>query len=566
MIRRLLRALHGAALYLFVLLHGLPALAGDCPDWSPERTAHEIHALAERIRTWDAAYHRDGQPLIDDTLYDQARARLATWNQCFPAAARHSPPPLAAAAGPLAHPLPHTGLTKLDGRAALERWSAGRSDLWVQPKVDGVALSLVYRDGSLVQAISRGDGRHGQDWTASARQIAAIPRRLASGPGRLVLQGELYWRLDAHVQAHSGGAGARARVAGLLARQALDPAEGAHIGLFVWDWPEGPAEMPARQAALRRLGFDSPDYTHAVRDAEEIAHWREHWYRQALPFASDGIVIRQGRRPPAARWRAEPPHWAVAWKYPAEQALAEVRAVEFRIGRRGRITPLLHLQPLQLDGRRIARVSAGSLPRWRQLDVRPGDQVAVRLAGLSIPRLDGVVWQAAERVPLTLPDPARHHPLSCWRSREAGCAGQFHARLVWLGGPQGLALDGVGAGTWQALQEAARLDGLLDWLTLSEAQLAALPGFGERRAATLWRSLQTARQRPFQRWLRALGLPPSGNARLADDWESLTARNAADWQAAGASRRQAGALQAFFAHPEVGALRRQLQASGVAGF
>jgi len=563
--RRFLRALHGAALALPLLLHCTASLADACPDWSPARADRELRSLATQIVQWDAAYHRDGQSLVDDARYDQARARLTQWNRCFPAAAR-VPDALAAAAGPVEHPLAHTGLAKLDDVAAMEAWIAGQDDLWVQPKVDGVAVSLVYQDGALAQAISRGDGRHGQDWTANARRIAAVPATLASGRGRLVLQGELYWRLHGHVQAEAGSGGARARVAGLLARQALSEEEGAGVGLFVWDWPDGPADMAGRLAGLRRLGFDSPQFTHAVAHADDIARWREHWYRRPLPFASDGIVIRHGQRPPAERWQAAPPHWAVAWKYPAEQALAEVRAVEFRIGRRGRITPLLHLEPLQLDDRRIARVSAGSLARWRQLDVRPGDQVAVRLAGLSIPRLDGVVWQTDERTALTVPDPARHHPLSCWQAQEAGCAGQFHARLVWLSGRRGLALDGIGPGTWRTLQDSGQLRGLLDWLTLGEAQLGALPGFGAQRAATVWRSLQAARQRPFHTWLRALGLPPAGRTQLAEDWATLAARSETDWQAAGASLRQARQLQAFFAHAEVGALRTRLQSAGVAGF
>lgn len=560
--RRLL-ARPGAALALALLLS--PLAHADCPDWPQPRAAREMQTLTERIEGWDSAYHRDGQSPIDDTLYDQARARLTQWNQCFPALARE-PHALAAASGPLAHPVAHTGLAKLEDAAAMEAWVAGQNDLWVQPKIDGVAVSLIYEGGRLAQMISRGDGRHGQDWTASARRIPAIPSELPDAPARLVLQGELYWRLERHVQAEHGGAGARARVAGLLARQTLSAADGQSIGLFVWDWPEGPAAMAERLADLRRLGFDSPAYTQAVTHADDVARWREHWYRQELPFASDGIVIRHGQRPPATRWRAEPPYWAVAWKYPAEQALAEVRQVEFRIGRSGRITPLLHLEPVQLDGRRIARVSIGSLKRWRELDVRPGDQVAVRLAGLTIPRLEGVVWQASERPPLPVPDPARHHSLSCWRASEADCAGQFQARLMWLGGRQGLALDGVGPATWRSLQEAGLIDDLLDWLLLEEARLAALPGFGKTRAASLWHSLQAARQRSFRTWLRALGLPPAGRTQLAEDWATLATRTAADWQAAGASPGQARQLQAFFSHPQVGKLRGQLQAAGVAGF
>lgn len=562
--RRLTPTLRGAILAL--LLAGSGGIrAADCPPWPSTRAGHEIATLAERIAAWDTAYHRDGQSPVTDSIYDQARARLADWNRCFPSAAQ-APAALSSAAGPLAHPVAHTGLAKLEGRAALEAWIAGQDDLWVQPKVDGVALSLIYENGTLSRAISRGDGRSGQDWTAAARQIAAIPPRLDSGPGRLVLQGELYWRLAGHVQAEAGGAGARARVAGLLARQQLSGAEGEGIGLFVWEWPDGPAGMAERLAGLRRLGFDSPDYTRAVRHPDDIAAWRERWYRQPLPFASDGIVIRHGRRPPPGRWRSEPPHWAVAWKYPPAQALATVRDVEFRIGRSGRITPLLHLDPVRLDSRAISRVSVGSLGRWRELDIRPGDQVAVRLAGHAVPQLDGVAWHGAERRAVQFPDPARHHPLSCWRSSESGCAEQFHARLVWLGGRQGLDLDGIGPGTWQALQDAGLLTGLLDWLTLEEARLAALPGFGARRAGKVWRSLQAARQRPFARWLRGLGMPPAGNARLASDWATLAARSATDWQQAGASAAQTARLAAFFAHPEVVELRGRLQAAGVAGF
>lgn len=554
-----------AAAALTLLLASLPSLAEPCPDWPAARAARELQALAGQIEHWDHAYHRDGQSLVADDLYDQARERLAAWNRCFPRAARH-PQALAAAAGPLAHPVAHTGLAKLADGAAVEAWSAGQSDLWVQPKVDGVAVSLIYEDGALVQAISRGDGRHGQDWSAAARRIAAIPQQLAEAPAQLLLQGELYWRLDGHVQAEAGGAGARARVAGLLARQALEAADAAQIGLFVWDWPDGPESMDERLATLRRLGFDSADYSRAVQHADDIARWREHWYRQPLPFASDGIVIRHGSRPPGSAWQASPPHWAAAWKYPPVQALAEVRAVEFRIGRSGRITPLLQLQPVQLDDRRISRVSTGSLRRWQQLDIRPGDQVALRLAGHSVPQLDGVVWQAAERPLLSVPDPARHHPLSCWRASEPGCRSQFAARLQWLGGRQGLALGGIGAGTWQTLQEAGLVDGLVDWLRLQPAQLAALPGFGSQRAGQVWQSLQEARQRPFARWLRALGLPPAGETRLADDWTSLARRDSAAWQDAGASRAETARLQAFFAHPQVGALRRQLQDAGITGF
>src|SRR6202035_1695956 len=102
-----------------------------------------------------------------------------------------------------------------------------------------------------------------------------------------------------------------------------------------------------RLAGLKAMGLsDSVTYTHPVKTIEDVKRWREQWYRHAMPFAADGTVVRQGHRPPASTWQAAPPDWAVAWKYPAASALAEVRAVDFTVGRSGRITPVLELAPV----------------------------------------------------------------------------------------------------------------------------------------------------------------------------------------------------------------------------
>jgi DNA ligase (NAD+) len=547
---------------LFLALCAGHVAAAPCPDWPAEQARRELAALAAQLADWDDAYHRQGRSPISDELYDQSRQRLEDWQACFPAEAATAATPLQGAGGPVAHPVAQTGLAKLRDADAVRTWMAGRDDLWIQPKVDGVAVTLVYRDGRLQKAISRGDGRSGQDWTARARLIGAVPQHLPRND-ELILQGELYWRVADHVQARDGGNGLRGLAAGAMARGTLDEPRARQVGLFVWDWPNGPASMTERLRGLRAMGFaDSVALTLPLRTLEEASQWRERWYHQPLPFASDGVVLRQGQRPAGDSWIAEPPSWAAAWKYPPRQALAQVRAVQFQIGRTGRITPLLQLQAVELDGRQVRRVSLGSLQRWRELDVRPGDQVAIALAGLTIPRLDAVVWRSQQRMVLQVPDPAQHHALSCFRPTP-GCASQFAARLQWLGGKQGLALPGVGAGTWEKLQ----LQGLLDWLALADEELARRPGFGPRSAASLSASFASARQRPFAQWLRALGLPPSGSAPLQDGWTALAAREAADWDAyAGIGATRAAQLAAFFRHPEVLQLREQLQRSGIKGF
>ncbi|VVP79031.1 NAD-dependent DNA ligase LigB [Pseudomonas fluorescens] len=553
-------------LFLFVLLNlmYLTGYASQCPNWALTQAQREITTLQKQIDQWDDAYHREGRALIADELYDQSRLRLNQWRQCFKLPM--APESLRTASGAIAHPIAHTGLDKLHKAEAVEAWLRNRKDVWVQPKVDGVAVTLIYRAGVLQQAISRGDGVNGQDWTASARNIDAIPQRLKQ-PLDVLVQGELYWRLNEHVQARAGSVNARAVVAGLMGRKSLSTEEGAGIGLFIWDWPQGPADLPERLSTLAALGFATTmPYSYPVQQLAEAQKWREQWYRSPLPFATDGIVLRQSQRPPAERWQARAPYWAIAWKYPFAQALAEVRKVHFKIGRTGRITPVLELIPVMLDDREIKRVSASSLKRWQALDIRPGDQVAISLAGLTIPRLDSAVVRTSERAAINVPNAKDFHALSCWQPTP-GCESQFLSRLTWLSGKQGLAMQNVGRGTWEKLLETGRVKHLLDWLTLDEPELANIAGFGERSSARLMHSFRSARQRPFAQWLKALGMPPTGGANLPDSWQALAQRDTEQWQKeVGIGAGRAAQLSAFFRDAQVLALSEILRTAGIDGF
>lgn len=484
---------------LLLLLTCLSAHSvADCPP--PE----QLQALHTRLAEWDDHYHRQGISLVSDEIYDQARQRLDRWQYCAGA----TPPadPLATARGLIRHPVAHTGLDKLPDEGSVAAWLQSRTGVWVQPKIDGVAVTVIYRAGRFSQLLSRGDGVQGHDWTRHAQAIAAIPRQLPH-PMDLILQGELYQIMTAHVQAKAGSRNARSQVAGWMARTTLTPDQGASIGLFAWDWPLGPPTLEQRLERLADLGFADPQaFSQPVLTVQQAAHWRDLWYRTALPFATDGVVLRQSLRPPAQRWQAKAPHWIAAWKYPAAQILTEVRDVVFGVGRSGRITPVLELQPVRLDDRWVRRVSVGSFKRWQQLDIRPGDQVSVELAGLTIPRLGAVVWQTPQRAALVIPAPGQFHPLSCWE-RVPGCERQFHARLNWLSGKGGLALPNVGPGTWDHLVSAVPMHGLLDWLAIDEAALIQL--LGPVRGRQVQHSFDLARKRSFNEWLKALGMPPS---------------------------------------------------------
>lgn len=547
-----------------LLLSTLPFLAGaeDCP----EEARSQVGTLAEQIKLWDDNYHRLGQSPVSDELYDQARQRLVHWQNCFPKIRLAPDKPLASSRGTRPHPVVHTGLAKLLDEEAVGEWLKTRHDLWIQPKVDGVAVTLVYRKGSLSQLISRGDGLLGQDWSTAARKIPGIIQHLPE-PIDLVLQGELYWRLDDHVQSADGGLNARSKVAGLMNRRHLGVADASRIGVFVWAWPDGPADFAERLATLARWGFtDSGRYSQRIQNITEAAHWRGYWYNHPLPFASDGVVLHQASHTPAKRWQASAPYWAVAWKYPAAKALALVRKVQFKIGRTGRITPILELESVRLDDRQISRVSVGSLKRWQAMDIRPGDQVSITLAGQVIPRVDQVILRNETRVPVQVPNARDFHALSCWQL-DHGCEEQLLARLTWLSSNQGLSLPQIGRETWSTLIQAGVIAGFLDWLTLDAAELANIDGLSDRSRARVLESFQSARQRPFAQWLKALGIPPSARNELNGDWQTMAARNAQAWLATdGIGPRRAAQLSAFFRDPQVQALAETLRMAGVDGF
>ena len=551
-------------LTLMLLLNTPQAWATSCPDWTPQQAEAEVAQLRATLARWDEHYHRQGVTLVADELYDQSRERLNHLQQCF--AVGSSPSPLTSARGPVPHPVPHTGVDKLADRQAVGRWLTGKTGVWVQPKVDGVAVSLTYQQGRLVQLTSRGDGVHGHDWSRHLPQLDAVTRQLPM-PIDLHLQGELYLRLNEHVQAQAGSANARGTVAGLLARKQMTAEQGNTIGLFVWGWPQGPDQQAERLAQLEQLGFpDSQRYSIAIDTLEDAAHWREHWYRSPLPFATDGVILRQGSRPPAERWQAKAPYWIAAWKYPYVQALAEVRDVRFRVGRTGRVTPIVHVQPVTLDDRRITQVSLGSLARWKTLDIGPGDQVAISLAGLTIPRLDHVVHRAVERQTLAAPAPEQHHAHSCWQASE-GCEEQFIARLTWLGGKQGLALPRTGPGTWRRLVEAGLVTSMTDWLHLDAERLQQVPGISSLAAAQLLGSFDQARSRPFDQWLRGIGAPVSKHLQLTGGWPELASRSTGQWQTVpGIGAKRSRQLVDFFAAPEVQAIAARLAKTGIEGF
>ncbi|HFK5735615.1 TPA: NAD-dependent DNA ligase LigB [Enterobacter sichuanensis] len=540
--------------------------AAVCPVWSQAKAEKEIASLSAQIKRWDDAYWKQGVSEVNDDVYDQLNARLTQWQSCF--GNDNSANTLPALTGSVTHPVAHTGVRKVASKDALAQWMHGRTSLWMQPKVDGVAVTLVYRNGILAQAISRGNGLKGEDWTAQVRLIPSVPKNVSGELANSVLQGELFWLREGHVQRQMGGMNARAKVAGAMMRQ-KDKAPLNQIGIFIWAWPDGPQMMQNALTALSQAGFAlTARYTVPVQTVEAVEKQRLAWQNAALPFATDGIVVRSSDVPPGDSWLPGEGNWVVAWKYSPAAQVAEVRDIRFTVGRTGKISVVATLEAVQLDDKQVQRVSLGSVARWQRLDIAPGDQIQVSLAGQGIPRFDKVVWRGTDR---QKPEPpaTRFHSLSCFYASPE-CMEQFFARLTWLSSKQVLNIEGLGESGWRTLWQAHQFEHLFSWLLLTQAQLQATPGFSSARGLALWHQFNLVREQPFIRWLMALGVPlTQASLKAMGDvtWQKLSGRNAKDWQTLpGTGEEKARKIVAFIHDPGVAGLALWLGQQGVPGF
>ena len=500
-----------------------------CPAWSPARAQEEISRLQQQIKQWDDDYWKEGKSEVEDGVYDQLSARLTQWQRCFGNETRDVMiPPLN---GAVMHPVAHTGVRKMADKNALSLWMRERSDLWVQPKVDGVAVTLVYRDGKLNKAISRGNGLKGEDWTQKVRLISAVPQTVSGPLANSTLQGEIFLKREGHIQQQMGGINARAKVAGLMMRQGNSDTLNS-LAVFVWAWPDGPHLMTDRLKDLATAGFTlTQTYTRAVKNADEVAHVRNEWWKAKLPFVTDGVVVRAAKEPESRHWLPGQAEWLVAWKYQPVAQVAEVKAIQFAVGKSGKISVVASLAPVMLDDKKVQRVNIGSVRRWQEWDIAPGDQILVSLAGQGIPRIDDVVWRGAERTKPTPPE-NRFNSLTCYFASDV-CQEQFISRLVWLGSKQVLGLDGIGEAGWRALHQTHRFEHIFSWLLLTPEQLQNTPGIAKSKSAQLWHQFNLARQQPFTRWVMAMGIPLTRAALNASDersWSQLLFSTEQFWQ------------------------------------
>ncbi len=283
------------------------------------------------------------------------------------------------------------------------------AEVLVQPKIDGVAVELVYRYGQLVQATTRGDGCRGIDITRHIRHMPLIPAMLGHDQ-EVILHGELFARLDRIDPVFLAQyVSARHLVAGQLNRSKSDSAVLSTFDFFPWHWLNSPfADDLESVKALAQMGFSLPiEHTHKVQSFAQVRQrLADYGENEGFPFLMDGIVIKVASTALRKQWgwSGGTPNWALAWKFSGPDAVSSVTKVIFSTGRTGRITPVVHINPVHIGNRTVTRVSLGSIENLKRLDLAIGDLVSVSLKGHATPVFGQVLLRPQTRMYPGYPD------------------------------------------------------------------------------------------------------------------------------------------------------------------
>ncbi|MGG4609311.1 NAD-dependent DNA ligase LigB [Providencia sp. Me31A] len=472
-----------------------------CQRQSRISVERESHRLGEQLQQWNQAYRISGNSPVSDDVYDQLFNLWRSLQRC-----QQLPEELPDVMYPkqslfVQHPIPHTGLKKLN-EMEIYHWIESRDNIWLQPKIDGVAVSLVYDHGQLISMISRGNNAKGLDWREKADFLPAIPKKI-DYLGSLVLQGELFWQMKEHIQSVKGGMNARNKVAGWLMREGRPSSFEHDIGVFIWAWPKGDGDLKKQLASLTAMGFPlAEQYSHKIESKVQAKQLREHYYKSALPFATDGVVLKSFPTPTASAWQPKKNSWAVAWKYPSLSALSEVTKLQFKVGRTGRVSVVAQINPVTIDSKNITKVSIGSLSSWKKRNLLVSDKVLVSLSGLGVPKIEKIIWRQEDR---QYPDVSifkQFHALSCLTYTES-CLQQFVARLTWLGNQ--LNIKGISSATWEQWVKAYGLTKLTTWL--SHQWQEGLPK--NKKNQLFVKQLRMTISQPLSSWLKGLAIPLS---------------------------------------------------------
>jgi DNA ligase (NAD+) len=509
-----------------------------------------VQELRELIRYHDRRYYVVAEPEISDYDYDQLFAELKELEGQFPNLQSPTSPTQRVGDEPLSgleqveHAIPMLSLDNSYSRDELQAWYArlcreldhDPEGLAAELKIDGVSISLVYVDGQLERAVTRGDGTVGDDVTANARTIRQLPLEVDGLPPLVEIRGEVYLAksvLD-ELNRKRRRAGEREfanpRNAAAGAIRLLDSREASSRRLAVWCYQLASAEgheEDSHVAALhwlREMGFPVSPGLELCAGLGEVNGFIDRWEkrRHDLDYDTDGIVIKvdRGSERAVLGSTSRSVRWAVAYKFPPEGRKTTILDIVVQVGRTGVLTPVAVLAPIEVAGSTVSRATLHNFDEVMRLDVRVGDTVWVTKGGEVIPKVVGVV--TAEREPEAKPyavpkvcpvcgtPVVREVEEVALRCPNLECPAVAGARLRHFVARGAMEIEGLGGRLLEQLVEAGLVTDQASLWDLEAETLAELPGWGELSATNLLGELEQARDRPLHRLLFALGIPHVG--------------------------------------------------------
>ncbi len=543
---------------------GKPPLADDpAAGLTDAEATVELARLAAEIAEHDRAYHQQDAPTITDAAYDALRRRNAAIEAAFPALKRPDSPSNRVGAPPsggfakVRHRTPMTSLgNAFDAADFAEFVARARRFLGLptdaalalvgEAKIDGLGINLTYEHGRFVRGATRGDGNEGEDVTANLRTVSGVPNRLAgSAPALIEIRGEVFMtkadflQLNATLEAAGQRLLANPRNGAAGSLRQLDPAITAQRPLSLFAYAMGDASEPVAGThweyleRLRAWGFQVNPLAARLSGAEEAAafHARIAAERASLPYDIDGVVYKIDDLALQRRlgFVGRTPRWAIAWKFPAEQATTLLQDILISVGRTGSLTPVAALEPVNVGGVLVARATLHNEDEIARKDVRIGDTVVLQRAGDVIPQILSVVLERRPpgATPFVYPEtcPAcgsqAVRPLGEVVRRCTGgliCPAQRVERLIHFVSRPAFDIEGLGEKTVREFYDEGWLHSPADLFHLParEAEIAAREGWGTVSARNLSRAIEARRTIGLDRFIYALGIRRIGeqNAKL----------------------------------------------------
>ena len=504
--------------FLYLYLLSTITLA-TCPEWSTVDVKKNIHKMQSEIEYHDDLYFNKHKTIISDAEYDQIKNHLTTLQNCVSGLKlktlqnekRTQKEEIQATMGSL-----NKALNEKNVQTFITK--ANNEIILLQPKIDGIAIEIIYNKGRLQLASTRGNGKQGVNILTQVRMIPAIPHHI-SHKNRIIIHGELFARLDKLNKNLDGYTSARHFVAGHISRSITDKNAMIALDFFPWLWVNSPYPSDLQTiSALSKEGLPwASKYTYEVSSLNKIKKLRHELLhsQKTLPFLLDGIVIKLNNTEMRKKWGAThiAPNWALAWKFPAQTAITKISSINFNIGRSGNITPILNLETVKIGKQQISSISLGSMEAFHKKSISIGDDIVIQLQGQATPTFKKTLIHSLEQRLPEIPDATLYNGFSCLYLG-IDCEQQFFSRLHWLVGKNGLNLPYLNRTILKHLIKEGLISSLYHIFTLNNDDLAKA-GIPAPKINILQTALTMACSIPFEKRIKAISIPGIGSLRTS---------------------------------------------------